>query len=99
MTARHRQRRARHEQRWQRRVVAQVERDERAVPDVADRGDAGGERRARVGPRALAQLVVAEPGDLFFQRADAVEHQVLVRVDEAGRERGIAEVEHFGIAW
>ena len=88
------ERRARAHQRRQTWLVAQGQRHVIAVAQIANRGDPGAQRDARVGPRPFLQLVVGEPDNLLLQRALTIENEVLVRVDEAGQQRDVAKVHH-----
>ena len=47
---------------------------------------------ACVCPRSFTELLVGAPGDLLLERADTVEHQVLMTIDESGEEGRRTEV-------
>ena len=97
MPALRRDRRAGGEDRRQCRVVAQRQRDEATVTEIAQRRDptAQGAPCRLAGPDA--KPVVVDVADLRFQRAVAVEAQVLVTVDEPGQERAFRELHRRGI--
>jgi hypothetical protein len=76
---------------------AQPQRHVTPVAQVADGGDAGGQRARRGVPGAAQQLVVVhrhDPGDGVGAR---VEDQVDMPVDQTGQERHITEVHDPGI--
>ena len=78
-----------------RQLLAQPQRDESAVTQVADGGDAGGQRRPCPGAALLQQLVVVHVGEVADGVVAGVQHQVGVAVDQPWQQGRLAEVDQL----
>ena len=79
-------------------LAAQVERDVAAVTEVPQRRDPRLQRHTGMPPCPVPQFVVGPIGHLLLQRADAVEHEVLVRVDQPRQECHVSEIDDLAAA-
>jgi hypothetical protein len=76
-----------------RQLLAQPQRDESAVTQVADGGDAGRQRRPCPGTALLQQGVIVGAGEVADGVVAGVQHQVGVAVDQSWQQGRLVEVD------
>ena len=97
VTALRRDRWAGGEDRRQRRIGAQGQRDEPAVAEIAQCGHTAEQGTPGRLAGADRQVAVVDAGDLLLQRARSVEAQVLVAVDQPGSHRAVIQLDERGV--